>query len=116
MATATATVEKNLEETIALPANEQMWLRQLMDQQPRKKEPLGKFVDPIPVPDQQPAMQWLSDHSHEYPDQWVALDGYRLIANGTDYKEVSAAAKASGVYLPMITFVEAPATRLFVRV
>ncbi len=113
---ATATVEKILEEIIALPANEQAWLRQLMDQQPRKKEPLGKFVDPIPVPDQRPAMQWLANHSHEYPDQWVALDGDRLIAHGANYQEVSAAAKASGVYLPMITFVERPAKRPFVRV
>ncbi|MFN0109574.1 MAG: DUF5678 domain-containing protein [Blastocatellia bacterium] len=116
MATAKAKVEKILEEITALSVNEQMWLRQLMDRQPRKKEPLGKFVDPIPVPDQRPAMQWLSDHSHEYPDQWVALDGDRLIANGTDYKKVSAAAKASGVYLPMITFVESPAKYPFVRV
>lgn len=113
---ATVTVEQILEEIVTLPANEQMRLRHLIGQQPRRKEPLSKFVDPIPVPDQWPAMQWLSDHSHEYPDQWVVLDGDRLIAHGTDYKKVSAAAKASGVYLPMITFVEAPAQRPFVRV
>lgn len=113
---ATATVEQILETIATLPANEQTRLRQVLNQQTRKKEPLGKFVDPIPVPDQQPAMQWLADHSHEYPDQWVALDGERLIAHGADYGKVSAAAKASGVYLPMITFVEAPAERPFVRV
>ncbi len=113
---AVATVEQILEEITALPAREQFRLRILLDQQPRKKEPLAKFVDPIPVPDQRPAMQWLADHSHEYPDQWVVLDGDRLIAHSADYEEIRAAAKASGVYLPMITFVEAPAERPFVRV
>lgn len=115
---ATATVEKILEEITALPPSEQTRLRLLINQQPtsRKKEPLAKFVDPLPVPDQQPAMKWLAEHGHEYPDQWVALDGDRLIAHGTEYKNVSEAARASGVYLPMITFVEAPSDRPFVRV
>lgn len=113
---ATATVEQILETISTLPANEQTRLRQLMDHQPRKKEPQGKFVDPIPEPDQQGAMNWLSDNQREYEGQWVALDGYRLIAHGTDYWTVSKAAKASGVYLPMITFVEPIPERPFVRV
>lgn len=113
---ATATVEKILEEIIALPANEQARLRQLMNQQPRKKEPLGKFVDPIPMPDPQPTMRWLSEHSAEYEEQWVALDGDRLIAHGPNAQEVFDAADADGAYLPLVTFIERKPERLFVRV
>lgn len=113
---ATATVEKILEEIIALPANEQAWLRQLMDQQPRKKEPLGKFVDPIPEPDPKPSMDWLREHSEEYAEQWVALDGDRLIAHGPIAKEVFDAADADGAYLPLVTFIERKPERFFVRV
>ena len=121
-----ARVEKILAEIAELPQDEQEQLRRFLNAQPpteqngqpsaKKKEPLGKFVEPIPEPDQQGAMRWLNDHWREYPEQWVALDGYRLIAHGTDYHEVSAAAKVDGAYLPLITFIESPPERLFVRV
>ncbi len=115
---AVATVEKILEDITSLPNTEQKRLRQLLNDQPAalKKEPLGKFVDPIPVPDPRPAMQWLHDHSNEYEEQWVALDGDRLIAHDTEAKKVFAAADADGTYLPMITFIEAKPERPFVRV
>ena len=113
---ATATVEKILEEITALSAGEQARLRQLINQQPQKKEPLGKFVDPIPEPDQQGAMRWIADHWREYPDQWVALDGYRLIAHGEDFKTVDAAAETDGAYLPMVTFIEREPEHPFVNV
>ncbi len=115
---ATATVEKLLEEITALPEGERALLLKLMDQQTaaKKKESQGKFVDPIPEPDQQGTMKWLADHGREYEGQWVALDGYKLIAHNTDYYVVSKAAKASGAYLPMITFVEPMPEHPFVRV
>lgn len=57
-------------------------------------------------PDPAPAMEWLRLHSKEYGGQWVALDGGRLIAHGPDAKEVYAAAKADGAYLPLINYIE----------
>lgn len=120
---AVATVEQILDEITALPPQEQERLRALLNgqspvngQSPARKEPLGKFVEPIPAPNQQAAMQWLGAHGHEYEEQWVALDGDRLIAHDSDYWKVSEAAKASGVYLPLITFIEAIPERPFVRV
>jgi Family of unknown function (DUF5678) len=53
-------------------------------------------------------LQWLATHAREYAGQWVALDGDRLIAHGPHHHEVWAAAEASGVYLPLVTFVENP--------
>jgi len=57
-------------------------------------------------PDPAPAMEWLRVHSKEYGGEWVALDGDRLIAHGTDAMEVYAAAEADGAYLPMIKYIE----------
>jgi len=41
-------------------------------------------------------MQWISEHSHEYKGEWVALAGDRLIAHGTDGDPGYAAARAEG--------------------
>ena len=114
---AVATVEQILDEITALSPQEQERLRKLLNGQVKtQKEPLGKFVELIPEPDQQGAMRWLAEHGREYEEQWVALDGDRLIAHDPDYWKVSDAAKASGTYLPLITFIEAPPERPFVRV
>lgn len=65
----------------------------------------GRFVEPIPEPDAEPNRRWMAAHRHEYSGQWVALDGERLIAHGPNAKEVFAAARADGAYLPLVTFI-----------
>jgi hypothetical protein len=112
---ATTTVEQILEEITELSADEQARLRQLINKQPKQKEPLGQFVDPIPVFGEKENMQWLAEHWRDYQDQWVALDGDRLIAHGADFKTVDAAATADGAYLPMVTFIERESERPFVN-
>jgi Family of unknown function (DUF5678) len=67
--------------------------------------PEGRFVEPIPEPDPEPNRRWMAAHRHEYAGQWVALDGERLIAHGMNAKEVFAAARADGAYLPLVTFI-----------
>lgn len=67
-----------------------------------------KKPGPIPMPDGTLERQWLAAHRHEYADQWVALDGSRLIAASSNHDEVWAAADADGAYLPLITFIENP--------
>jgi hypothetical protein len=51
-------------------------------------------------------MKWLGEHRAEYANQWVALDGDRLISAGCSAKEVHAAAKAAGVPHALIVLVE----------
>jgi len=58
-------------------------------------------------------MRWLAEPEGEYVGQWVTLDGDRLIAHGSDAKEVYAAARESGVSLPLVEFVEDPDGRRF---
>jgi hypothetical protein len=123
---AAATVEKILAEIAELSQDEQEQLRQSLNAnlsarqngQPtaKKKEPLGQRVEPIPVPNEGEAMRWLNDHWREYPEEWVALDGYKLIAHDADFWKVSAAADASGAYLPLITFIERAREHPFVPV
>ena len=46
---------------------------------------------------------WLANQSGPYAGQWVALDGGRLVAHGTELATVSAAARAAGVDRPLLT-------------
>ena len=107
------TVEDILTQIAKLPPTEQIRLRHLLAQQQQEpqqssKPPQDRRVPPLPVPDSRREVQWLAAHAREYAGQWVALDGDRLIAHGPHHHEVWAAAEASGVYLPLVTFVDNP--------
>jgi hypothetical protein len=104
-------IETILKQISQLPPDQQRKLRQLLEQQePPAKSPLDKRVPPNLVPDSEREMTWLRQRAREYANQWVALDGDRLIAHGTEAREVYAAAEADGAPLPMVTFVEDPDT------
>jgi len=47
-------------------------------------------------------LRWLKEHRHEYMGQWVALDGDRLVAHGTNAREVFQTARKAGVKVPFI--------------
>ncbi len=48
------------------------------------------------------ALQWIDENKANYLGQWVALDGDRLLATGTDGKQVYAEAVAAGVAVPLL--------------
>lgn len=54
------------------------------------------------MPNRSRELKWIKEHRKEYADQWVALDGDRLISHGTSSREVIAAARQSGVEAPLI--------------
>jgi hypothetical protein len=58
-------------------------------------------------------MKWLREHTAEYANQWVALDEDRLISAGCSAKEAHAAAKTAGVPYALIVLVEPPDTPPF---
>ena len=104
-------MENILKQIAQLPPDQQRKLRQLLEQQePPIKSSLDKRIAPKPTPNSEREMKWLHQHACEYANQWVALDGDRLIAHGTKASEVYAAAEADGAPLPMVTFVEDPDT------
>lgn len=47
-------------------------------------------------------IDWVNKHKHEYVDQWVALDGDRLLAHGTSAREVYEQARQLGVIKPFL--------------
>ncbi len=55
----------------------------------------------------QRALQWLDKNKPNYLGQWVALDGDRLLAAGTDGKQVYAKAVAAGVASPLLQQIRA---------
>ena len=66
-------------------------------------------VPPIaPEKDVKKEMDWLREHRAEYANQWVALDGDRLISAGRSAKEVHTAAKTAGFPHALIVLVEPP--------
>jgi len=117
----TITAENVLQLIDQMSLTEQLKLKQLMAQRakpspqaesangaPSQTKQLDKRLPPKPMPDSTRERQWLAQHRREYANQWVALDGDRLIAAGQDHDTVWAAAEADGAHLPLITFIEDP--------
>ncbi len=48
------------------------------------------------------ARKWLDEHSAEYLNQWVCLEGDQLIAHGSDALEVHQKAKQLGITTPFV--------------
>ena len=48
------------------------------------------------------ARKWLDEHSAEYMNQWVCLEGDRLIAHSADGKDLYQKAKDAGIEIPFI--------------
>jgi hypothetical protein len=106
------TAENVLQLVEQLSTTEQAKLDQLLKQRttvaPQLNGATAHPLKPIPMPDGRRERQWLAAHRRDYANQWVALDGDRLIAASPQHDEVWAAAQADGAYLPLITFIEAP--------
>ena len=52
--------------------------------------------------------RWLRERGDQFPDQWVALDGDRLVRHGTDARTVFEKARAAGVFSPFFVRVTSP--------
>lgn len=48
------------------------------------------------------AKKWIEENREKYLNQWVCLEGDRLIAHGTDGREVYRKARAAGIEIPFI--------------
>ncbi len=54
--------------------------------------------------DSSKSCEWLKAHRHEYINQWIVLDGDRLIGAGDDPRPIVAQARAEGVRMPFVEF------------
>ncbi len=48
------------------------------------------------------ARKWLDEHSAEYMNQWVCLEGDKLIGHGNDALELHRKAKELGIAIPFV--------------
>ena len=52
------------------------------------------------------ARKWLDENGEKYMNQWVSLDGDKLIAHSEDGREVYRIAKEKGVKIPFVHFIQ----------
>jgi hypothetical protein len=81
---------------------------------PAKQEEVLRFADGlqrtatariVPSRDRTKEMKWIDENRAAYADQWVAVEGDRLIAAGMDPLKIFAATKAEGIQIPFIVHV-----------
>ena len=81
---------------------------------PSKQEEVLRFANrlernsasrSVPSRDRSSEMQWLDENRAAYADQWVTVEGDRLIAANVDPLSVFSAAKAAGIQTPFVVHV-----------
>ena len=81
---------------------------------PAKQEEVLRFADGlqrnaaarrVPLRDRSGEMRWLDENRAAYADQWVAVEGNRLIAASEDPLKVFSAAKDAGIVTPFVVHV-----------
>ena len=94
-----ATLEQIIEEARKLPADEQRRLRDALDELRSNGDAQTSYKT------HEDERAWLEAHRDEFLDQWVALDGNRLVAHGTNARTVYDEARARGVTAPYLVHV-----------
>ncbi|MEP7339318.1 MAG: DUF5678 domain-containing protein [Acidobacteriota bacterium] len=107
------TAEFILAEVAALPADERAKLISLLTRNggqesgPRD----GVFGEWFDSPDPEPSLRWIREHREEFANQYVALDGDRLIAHSPNADDVITTVRATGlngVFFTLIPPVDEP--------
>jgi hypothetical protein len=81
------------------PAKQEVVLRFAEDLQHRAAARM------VPSRDRTKEMKWIAENRSAYANQWVVVEGDRLIAADADGHKVFAAAKAAGVEVPFLLHV-----------
>lgn len=100
-------VLENFTAILALsPAAQMEWKREF-----KEEERIFDFFSAVAASpgDSQQELNWLRENGPHYAGQWIALDGDRLLAFGTDARDVYNRARLSGVNKPLI--VKVPGAR-----
>ncbi len=98
-------MQTNLEQAIeiirTLPVEDYDKLREVLDTEEtakRRKDEKSNWR----LERYKKARQWLDVNSEKYMNQWVCLEGDKLISNGTDGLEVHNKAKEAGIESPFL--------------
>lgn len=69
--------------------------------------PTRKFSEDVPDRSFRQEYEWLNQHRHEYPGQYLLIEGDRLVSHGTDLRQALAEARNLGAKFPLMVRVEA---------
>lgn len=111
----TPNVNSILQQIAALSTDELAELRSYLESQTANGSPSAAQIDQLAASKDEAAFKWINEHTSEYPGQWLALDGDRLLAHGPDLAKVAAAARALGVQFPLLHLVEPPREHPYLR-
>jgi hypothetical protein len=95
-----ATLEQLIDEARALSAAEKAKLRQELDRDFEQTESAQPSKPNYRTGELERA--WIAAHRSEYMNQWVAVEGDRLIAHGTNPRQVYLAARKAGIDVPYL--------------
>lgn len=101
------TAELLLAEIDALPSEERTKLLTSLKQKENRNRDVHDSVPSkwFDSPDPTPSVRWYKEHKAEYANQYIALEGDRLIAHSANAKEVIAAVHAAGLKSVFFTLV-----------
>lgn len=89
----------------SLPSGEQEKIRKTLENE--KREKAEKLKSDLEL--YKKAKQWIEEHREEYLDQWVCLEGDRLVSHGMNGMEVHRQAKEAGIDAPfMVRIIDEP--------
>lgn len=97
----TPTFEQAIEVIRALPKTDRERLRDWIDENKDQSE-VTTEDDKFRL-----ALKWVDEHRKEYDGQFVVLDGNKLIANGTNPKELYELAREQGIKSPFVKRIKA---------
>ena len=92
-----ASLEQIIDEARALSPAEKRKLRQALDRQ---------LEQSVPVQSRATESAWVDQHRDEYLGQWVAVEGDKLVAHGTNPRQVYLSAREAGISVPFIVRVQ----------
>lgn len=82
-----------------LPFAEHQRLRVMVTDGEEKDPPAAKYFNP-----RLKEMAWLGAHRKDYPGEYVALEGDRLLAHHKEGREVLRLAREQGVEVPLVSY------------
>ena len=89
-----------LTEPLPIPEGAHVDVTVTLEEADNGKHPHHDEVSAYPTNERERA--WIEAHREEYIDQWVALDGGRLVAHGVDARKVYEDARQQGVTSPYL--------------
>jgi hypothetical protein len=85
----------------ALPLEDFDKIREVVDQEEQAKRSREQNSN-WQIERYKKAEKWLAENSEKYLNQWVCLEGDRLVAHGMNGREVYQKAKEDGIEIPFV--------------